>query len=131
MASFEPIPSETEQVAKVVLDAAYAVHSALGPGLLESAYEACLAHELESRSTRNEVQVAVPLRYKGIKLDTGFRIDMLVENAVIVELKAVEALLPIHEAQLITYLKLTGLRLGLLINFNVHHLKQGVKRLVL
>lgn len=107
------------------------VHRALGPGLLESAYEECLCRELTIRNISFERQKPLPLEYKGFKLECGYRIDLLVARTVVVEVKAVEGLLPIHEAQLLTYLKLGGWKLGLLINFNVPVLKQGIKRLVL
>ena len=118
------------EVSGQVVDAAMKVHSALGPGLLESAYEACLLHELRKRGRKVLSQVALPVVYDGVKIDVGYRIDLLVEDVVIVELKAVEKLLPIHDAQLLSYLKLGGYRLGLLINFNVLHLKDGIKRKV-
>lgn len=113
-----------------VVDAAMKVHTALGPGLLENAYEACHKHELQKRGLRVEPQVALPVIYDGVQVDLGYRLDLLVENEVIVELKAVEKLTPVHEAQLLSYLKLSGKKLGLLINFNVLHLKDGIKRLV-
>jgi len=108
-----------------IIDAAMKVHSALGPGLLESAYEACLIHELRKRELKVLSQVTLPVVYDDVEIDVGYRLDVLVENAVIVELKAVERLLPIHEAQLLSYLKL-----GLLLNFHVLHLKDGIKRMV-
>jgi len=113
-----------------VIGAAIEVHKALGPGLLESAYEECLCRELELRKFFFERQKELPVEYKGVKLDCGYRLDILVENRLIVELKACESLQPIHEAQLLTYLKLTGIKVGLLINFNVPVLKEGIKRLV-
>ncbi len=113
------------------IGAAIAVHRELGPGLLESAYEACLAFELAKRGLRVEQQKPLPVHYQGVDLDCGYRIDLLVEKRVIVELKAVERLEPIHNAQLLSYLKLSGLRLGLLINFNVLVLKNGIKRIAL
>jgi GxxExxY protein len=119
-----------EDVTERVIAAAVKVHSALGAGLLESTYSACLLHELRLAGLRYEHQVALPVRYQGVTLEAGYRIDFLVEDCVIVELKAVEALLPLHTAQLITYLKLSGHKVGLLINFNVPHLKQGLKRVV-
>ncbi|MBX9699362.1 MAG: GxxExxY protein [Acetobacteraceae bacterium] len=119
-----------DDVARQVVDAALAVHRALGPGLLESIYEQCLARELEMRGVPHARQVAVPVRYRGLELEGGFRIDLLVGGVVVVEVKAVEQLLPIHEAQLLTYLKLTNLRVGLLINFNVPLLKHGIRRLI-
>ena len=111
-----------------IIECAINVHKALGPGLLESTYEACPAHELKKNGLKVESQVCLPVIYDGIKIDAGYRIDILVENAVIVELKAVESLLPIHEAQLLTYLKLSNKKLGLLINFHVVLLKNGIKR---
>lgn len=131
MKRFEPIPQETESVAKVVTDAAFKVHSALGPGLLESVYEVCLAHELKRREIEVKTQVTLPVVYEDLRLDSGLRLDMIVADRLIVELKAVEKMLPLFEAQLLTYLKLTGLRLGLLINFNVPLIKNGIKRIVL
>ncbi|MBY0329527.1 MAG: GxxExxY protein [Acetobacteraceae bacterium] len=119
-----------DAVARTVVDASPAVHRALGPGLLESVYERCLVHELEIRGVAHARQVTVPVRYRGLELETGFRMDLLVGGAVAVELKAVEQMLPIHDAQLLTYLKLTGLRIGLLINFNVPLLKHGIRRLI-
>lgn len=121
---------ELDEISGQVIGAAIAVHRELGPGLLESAYEACLVHELRQRGVRVEQQIPQPVFYKGLQLECGYRLDLLVENRVIVELKAVETLLPIHEAQLLTYLKLRQLRLGLLINFNVPILKHGIKRLL-
>ena len=106
------------------------VHTALGPGLLESAYEACLLYELRKRGLKVYAQVALPVVYEAVRLDAGYRIDLLVEDAVVVELKAVEKLLPIHEAQILSYLKLSGKKVGLLLNFNVLHLKDGIKRVV-
>ena len=120
-----------EGLTEQVIGAAIEVHRALGPGLLESAYEACLAHELTERGFRHERQVPLPVRYKGVELDCGYRLDLVVEGAVIVELKAAKALEPIHTAQLLTYLRLSGLRVGLLLNFNVPVLKQGIMRVVL
>jgi len=113
-----------------IIGAAIEVHKALGPGLLESAYEECLCHELSLRGLSFRRQVDLPVQYKGVRLDCGYRIDLVVEDLVIVELKTVERLLPIHKAQLLTYLKLYGRSLGLLINFNVPVLKDGVKRMV-
>ncbi|MCK4392609.1 GxxExxY protein [Candidatus Bipolaricaulota bacterium] len=113
-----------------IIGAAMKVHSTLGPGLLESAYEACLEYELKQRGFRVERQKALPVVYENVKLDCGYRIDLLVERAVIVELKAVGSLAPIHEAQLLSYLKLSEVQVGLVINFNVVHLRDGIKRLV-
>ena len=117
------------QISGEIIDAAMKVHTALGPGLLESAYEGCLKHELTKRGLKVLSQVTLPAIYDGVKIDVGYRIDLLVEDAVIVELKAVERLTPLNEAQLLSYLKLSGLKLGLLINFNVEHLKNGIKRI--
>jgi GxxExxY protein len=118
------------RISGAIIDSAMKVHTALGAGLLESVYEACLAHELRKRGLRVETQVALPVFYEGVKIDAGYRIDLLVESSVIVELKAVEQIAPIHQAQLLTYLKLSGKKLGLLINFNTVHLKNGIKRLI-
>ena len=127
---FAPISPEAERVGKAVLDAAFKVHTALGPGLLESVYETCTAFELTQSGLRVLTQVALPVTYQGIKMDAGLRPDMVVEERVIVEFKSVDTMHPIFDAQLITYLKLTGIRLGFLINFNVIHLKDGIKRIV-
>ena len=114
-----------------IIGAAIEVHKALGPGLLESVYEECLCHEFGLRQIRYKRQQALPVTYKGVRLDCGYRIDLLVEDLVILELKSVEHTEPIHDAQLLTYLKLTGFKLGLLINFNVPVLKQGIRRFIL
>ena len=127
---FLPIPEQTEAVAKDVVDAAIKVHTALGPGLLESVYEACLIHELKSRGLNIDSQISLPVIYEGMKIEAGIRLDLLAEKRVIIEIKAVEELLPIHRAQLLTYLKLTGTRLGLLINFNTIHLRDGINRII-
>ena len=129
--NFSAVSSETDRIAKEVVDAAFKVHSALGAGLLESVYEICLSHELGKRGLKFQTQVAFPIIYDSVRLDTGLRIDLLVENQLIVEIKAVEAMQPVFEAQLLTYLKLTKMRLGLLINFNVTKIKDGIKRIVL
>jgi GxxExxY protein len=113
-----------------VIGSCIEIHRSLGPGLLESAYEECLCHELSAAHIGFERQKPLPVRYKGVKLDCGYRLDLVVEQKLIIELKAIEQLLPIHEAQLLTYLKLSGLTLGLLINFNVPVLKSGIKRIV-
>src|SRR5271165_5598364 len=118
------------QITHATIAAAMKVHSSLGPGLLESAYQACLAHELRSRGIEVAAQVAVPVVYQGQKLEVGYRIDLLVENRVVVEVKSVEAVHPIHEAQLLSYMRLSGLNVGLLINFNVLHLRDGIRRMV-
>jgi GxxExxY protein len=121
---------DVNEISGAVVDAAMKVHSALGPGLLESTYEACLVHELRKRAFRVATQVALPVTYDGVRIEVGYRIDLLVQDLVVVELKAAEALLPIHTAQLLSYLKLSGKKVGLLINFNVVRLKNGVKRIV-
>ena len=126
-----PLPESVESVARAVVDAAFRVHSTLGPGLLESVYETCMAHELEKMRLRYERQLAVPVVYEEVTLDCGLRLDLLVEDAVIAELKAVESLWPVHTAQVLTYLKLTGKRLGLLINFNVPLIRDGIRRIIL
>jgi GxxExxY protein len=113
-----------------VIGACIEIHRSLGPGLLESAYEECLCHELSLAGIRFERQTPLPVHYKEVNLDCGYRLDLVIEQKLIVELKAVESLLPIHEAHLLTYLKLSGLTLGLLINFNVPVLKSGIKRIV-
>jgi GxxExxY protein len=118
------------QLTENIIGSAIEVHRALGPGLLESAYEACLAFELTQRGLKIEQQKPLPLIYRKVKLDCGYRLDLLVENKVIVEIKAVESLAPIHQAQLLSYLKLSGCCVGLLINFNVKVLKNGIRRLV-
>ncbi len=123
--------NELNRISEGVLGAAIEVHRTLGPGLLESSYELCLAHELEQRGWRVVRQQALPLVYKRIRLEAGYRIDLLVEGKVVVEVKAVDALAPVHKAQLLTYLKLTGCRLGLLLNFNEPVLKDGIRRIVL
>jgi len=118
------------QMSGEIIDAAMAVHSALGSGLLESVYETCLCYELNKRGVRTQTQVQLPVCYDSLELDAGYRLDLLVENCIIVELKAVEKILPIHQAQLLTYLKLSDKSLGLLINFNAVHLRDGIKRMV-
>jgi GxxExxY protein len=121
--------SEIDLLTGKIIGAAIEVHKQLGPGLLESAYEQCLCHELALRDVRFARQLALPVRYKGLLIDIAYRMDLVVEAAVIVELKCGERLLPIHEAQLITYMKLSGIQYGLLLNFNVRLLKSGIKRL--
>lgn len=127
----EPISAEVEAIGAHVVDAALRVHRNLGPGLLEVIYETCMCYEPSKRSIAFERQKEMPISYEGVKLDAGLRIDLLVGNSVVVELKSVQQHLPLFEAQLLTYLKLTGKRLGLLINFNVPLLKDGIKRIVL
>ena len=117
------------EITQEIIGACIEIHREIGPGLLESAYEECLCYELSQRGLNFERQKPLPVRYKAVQLDCGYRIDLVIEDAVIVELKTVESLLPVHEAQLLTYLKLTGIELGLLINFNVRMLKDGVRRM--
>jgi len=131
VAAFAPVSAELDVIARNVVDSAFAVHQALGPGLLESVYETCLAHEIRKRQLGVETQVKFPIVYDGLQLETGLRVDLLVAGQLVVEVKAVETMLPVFEAQLLTYLKLTQMRLGLLINFNVPRIKDGIKRLVL
>jgi GxxExxY protein len=118
------------QVSGIIVNAAMRVHSLVGPGLLESTYQACLAQELRKRGLVVESQVGLPVIYEGERLDLGYRIDLLVESLVIVEIKCVEAIHPVHEAQLLSYLRLSGKNVGLLINFHVARLKDGIKRMV-
>ena len=120
-----------EEVFKDILDCSFRVHSKLGPGLLESAYQECLYYELQKSGLRVEKQKSMPLIYDDIKLDVGYRLDLMVENCIIIEVKSVEAFADIHMAQILTYLKLSGCKLGLLANFNVVHLKYGIKRVIL
>ena len=124
------VKEDLNTVTSGIIGAAIDVHRALGPGLLESAYEACLAYELAQRKMRVEQQKPLPLVYGDVKLDCGYRIDLLVDDVVIVEIKSVDSLAPIHKAQMLSYLKLSGCQVGLLINFNVKLLKQGIVRLV-
>ena len=124
------LPPEIEAVSGVLIDSAFKVHQRLGPGLLESVYQTCLCIELDNRGVAYETQVPIPIVYEGIDAGTGLRLDLLVEKNLIVEIKALERILPIHQSQLLTYLKLANLRLGLLINFNVVLFKQGIKRII-
>jgi GxxExxY protein len=128
---YAPATPEEERIARAIVDAAYAVHKALGPGLLESVYEVCFCHELAKRGLAYKRQVDVPVTYDGITFETGLRLDVLVADRVICELKAVETENPVFEAQLLTQLKLTGKRLGFLINFSVPRIKQGIHRVIL
>lgn len=121
---------EINEVTHEIIDSAYKVHSILGPGLLESAYKACLVYELKKKGLEVEVEKPLPLIYEDIKLDCGYRIDILVENLVIVELKTVESFTDVHTAQVLTYLKLSGKKVGLLLNFYTKSLKDGIKRLI-
>jgi GxxExxY protein len=120
-----------EQIFKKILDCAFIVHTALGPGLLESAYEECLYYELLQNGLFVEKQKVLPLVYKEVKLDAGYRVDLFVENQIVIEIKAIEALTDVHFAQILTYMKLSNSRLGLLANFNVKSLKNGIKRMIL
>lgn len=121
---------DIEAVAREIVDSSVRVHSQVGPGMLESAYEACLAYELGSRGLSVQKQVPLPLRYNEVLIDIGYRIDLLVEGAVVVELKAVNQLLPIHTAQLLSYLRAGGYRLGFLLNFNTAYMRNGIRRLI-
>jgi len=129
--AFIPIPAETERVAAAIIDAGLKVHKTLGAGLLESMYESCLVHELAKRGFEPRRQVAAPVIYDGTTLDSEFRIDLLVNGLIVVEVKSVESLLPVHQSQVITYLKLSGCRLGFLLNFNVPLFKNGIRRVVI
>ena len=122
---------EFDELSNRVIGCALEVHRNLGPGLLESTYEQCLAHEFKIAELPFKLQCPLPVEYKGVKLDCGYRIDLLVDDSLILELKSVDKLLPIHQAQLLTYMKLSGISVGLLINFNVKYLKHGIKRMVL
>ena len=131
MKMFEPLPPETEALAKQTVDAAMKVHRALGPGLLESVYEKCLTHELRTREIAVQAQVNVPVVYEGLRLESGLRLDLLIDKQLIVEIKAVEEMSRLFKAQVLTYLRLTNLRLALLINFNVPLLREGIHRVIL
>jgi GxxExxY protein len=122
---------DIETTFKKVLDCSFKVHTELGPGLLESAYEECLFFELSQSGIKVEKQKPLPLIYKEVKLETGYRVDLLVENQIIIEVKSVDTLADIHLAQILTYMKLSKCKLGLLVNFNVCHLKEGIKRVIL
>src|SRR5579859_5182197 len=122
--------AEHERIAREIVDSSFAVHTALGPGLLESVYEQCLGCELSIRGITVERQVPIPVFYRNLRMDAGFRMDLVAEGLVIVEVKAVEKILDVHKAQLLTYLKLSGQKLGLLVNFNVPLIEEGIKRVV-
>ena len=124
------VPPDVERLAALVVDSAIAVHKELGPGLLENAYEACLSHELRLRGVKHQLQLPVPLNYKGIRVEIAYRADVIVDEKLLVELKAVDELLPVHTAQVITYLRLKKFPLGLLINFNEVLLKHGIHRVL-
>lgn len=119
-----------EELGRELVDSAICVHRELGPGLLESAYEACLAHELRSRGIEVVRQVSLPVRYRGVQVEAGYRLDLVLGGKVVVELKAIDSLQPIHDAQLLSYLRLSGCRLGFLLNFNVRRMKDGIKRMM-
>ncbi len=129
--NFTPLSEKEECIARKIVDAAYAVHKTLGPGLLEKVYEVCFCHELTKRNLKNQRQVNIPIVYDRIVFNEGLRLDVLVEELVICELKAVDKVDPVWEAQLLSHLKLTGKRLGFLINFNVSLIKNGIKRMIL
>jgi GxxExxY protein len=120
-----------DELSKRVIGCAIEVHRNLGPGLLESTYEQCLAHELKCARIPFMLQHSLPVNYNGLKLDCGYRVDLLIDNKIIVELKSVDKILPIHQAQLLTYMKLARINIGLLMNFNVRFMKNGIKRMVL
>jgi len=127
---FQPIPADVERIGKVVLNAAYKVHTTLGPGLLESVYQASMKHVIEKNGVSVRIDVKLPILFEGVKLESGLQLDMLVEKCVIVELKSVERMNLLYEKQVVTYLRLSRMRLGFLINFNVPYLKDGIKRIV-
>ena len=128
---FSPLSAREEEIAKLIVDSAYTVHKNLGPGLLERVYEVCFCHELNKRGLKCERQIAVPIVYDGLKFDEGFRLDVLVEDSIVCELKAVETINPVWISQLLSHLKLTKNRLGFVINFNVPLIKEGIKRLII
>lgn len=128
---YKPIDPAHNKITGLIVDAAYQVHSTLGPGLLESVYQKCMVVEIRDRNLKVQTEIQIPIQYKEHSIDANLRIDMLVEDSIIVELKSVEHVLPVHEAQLLTYMKLSGKRLGLLINFNVPIIKSGIKRIIL
>jgi GxxExxY protein len=123
-------PLRVNEITGAIVNSAMKVHSLLGPGLLESAYQACLVHELRTRGFEVETEIRMPVVYEDHKLEVGYRIDLIVEHRVVAEVKSVEALHPIHQAQLLSYMRLSGIPVGLLINFNVLHLRDGIKRMV-
>jgi GxxExxY protein len=128
--SFTPLPADYDAIGTIIVDAAFKVHKALGPGLLEKYYEVCLCYELQTAGLTVERQVCVPITYKGIVLDEGLRIDLLIEGKVVVEAKSVDVMIPVWHAQILSQLKTTGYRLGYLINFNVPLIKDGIKRII-
>ena len=121
---------EIDQITGTIIGCAIKVHSALGPGLLESAYHRCLVHELQKAGLGVESELSLPIIYDGLKIDAAYRVDLRVERSVLVEVKAVESVLPVHQAQLLSYLQLSGIRVGLLLNFNVAHMLDGIKRMM-
>ena len=129
-ATAQQLSSSVNHITRQIITAAMKIHTVLGPGLLESAYEACLMHELRKAGLRVENQVALPVFYEGEKIDLGYRIDLIVADQVIVEIKCVEAIVPVHKSQLLSYMRLSGRRVGLLINFHVEHLRDGIRRMV-
>lgn len=128
---YEPLSKREEEIAKIIVDSAYNVHKKLGPGLLEKIYEVCFCHELTKRKLSYQRQVNIPIIYDGITFEEGLRLDVLVENLIICELKAVDDMNPVWEAQVLSHLKLTAKRLGFLINFNEKYIKSGIKRIIL
>ena len=128
---FEPLSSDIESIGKLIVDSAYTIHKNLGPGLLEKVYEICFCHELEKRGLNYKRQLDIPVVYDGITFDEGLRLDVMVEDKVICELKALELVNPVWDAQILSHLKLTGKRLGYLINFNVVNIGQGIRRFIL
>jgi GxxExxY protein len=120
-----------EEIFKKILDCSFKIHSSLGPGLFESAYEECLYYELINLGYKVGKQSPMPLIYEAVRLDAGYRVDLIVEDSIVIEIKSVDSLCDVHMAQILTYLKLSGCKLGLLINFNVYHLKYGIKRIIL
>ena len=131
MKEFEPIPEELNIIGKKIVDAAYTVHKNLGPGLLERVYEICFCHEIQKRGLYYQRQLAIPIVYDGIEFEEGLRLDVLVEGKVVCELKALETVNPVWEAQILSHLKLTDNRLGYLLNFNVVLMKEGIRRFVI
>lgn len=127
---FPRLSDREEEIGKLIVDSAFQVHKALGPGLLEKVYEACFAYELSERGLSFQRQIAVPIDYKGLKFDEALRLDILVEELVVCEIKTVDVLMPVHQAQLLSYLKLTNKRLGYLINFHVPLIKDGIHRFI-
>ena len=128
---YDSLDPRIEAIGREIIDSAIQVHKALGPGLLESVYQSCMCHEFSLRKISFQKEAAVPVIYKNLRLESGLRLDLLVEDCIILELKSVEKIIPIHESQLLTYLKITNHRLGFLLNFNVPLMKEGIKRIIL